>query len=140
MAYVQGDDLLDRAYDLLGTSTDEKLHHLDNANANVQLANDTKAFLDDRGGMPIVSANAYLGIRAIRRGLDEGADIVICGRVSDASPVIAAAAWWHGWAETDYDELAGALIAGYVCIWVCFSDFATRMPKSDAPLVDGRCF
>lgn len=117
MAYVEGDDVLDRAYDLLGTSTNEKLRHLDNTNANVQLANDTKAFLDDRGGMPIVSANAYLGIRAIRRGLDEGADIVICGRVADASPVIAAAAWWHGWAETDYDELAGALIAGHLIEW-----------------------
>ncbi|KAK3714504.1 hypothetical protein LTR37_007810 [Vermiconidia calcicola] len=114
VAYVEGDDVLDGVYDILGTSTEEKLPHLDNVNSNVQLAKDTKAFLDNRGGMPIVSANAYLGIRAIRRGLDEGADIVICGRVADASPVIAAAAWWHGWAETDYDELAGALIAGHL--------------------------
>jgi hypothetical protein len=70
VAYVEGDDCLDRAYELLGSSTDEKLPHLDNVNSNVQLAKDTKAFLDDRGSMPIVSANAYLGIRAIRRGLD----------------------------------------------------------------------
>ena len=28
--------------------------------------------------------------------------------------MIAAAAWWHGWAETDYNELAGALIAGHL--------------------------
>lgn len=64
--------------------------------------------------MPIVSANAYLGIRAIRRGLDEGADIIICGRVSDASPVIASAAWWHGWKDDDFGPLAGALIAGHL--------------------------
>lgn len=114
VAYVEGDDLLDRAYDILGTSTEEKLEHLDTVNANVQLVKDTKSFLDDRGGMPIVSTNAYLGIRAIRRGLDEGADIVICGRVADASPVIAAAAWWHGWADDDFDQLAGALIAGHL--------------------------
>ncbi len=62
--------MLERAYDLLGSSTEEKLQHLDGVNGNVQLAKDTKAFLDDRGEMPIVSANAYLGIRAIRRGLD----------------------------------------------------------------------
>ena len=87
VAYVEGDDVLDRAYEILGTSTEEKLEHLDKVNANVQLAKDTKAFLDDRERMPIVSANAYLGVRAIRRGLDEGADIIICGRVADASPV-----------------------------------------------------
>ncbi|KAK5168144.1 uncharacterized protein LTR77_006712 [Saxophila tyrrhenica] len=114
VAYVEGDDVLDRAYDILGTSTEEKLPHLDKTNSNVQLAKDTKAFLDDKERMPIVSANAYLGIRAIRRGLDEGADIVVCGRVADASPVIAAAAWWHGWADEDYGPLAGALIAGHL--------------------------
>ena len=80
VAYVEGDDLLSRAYDILGTASNEKLPHLDKVNANVQLAKDTKAFLDDKGTMPIVSANAYLGIRAIRRGLEEGADIIICGR------------------------------------------------------------
>ena len=114
MAFVEGDDLLDRAYDILGTSSDEKLPHLDGENSNVQLAKDSKAFLENKTQHPIVSANAYLGIRAIRKGLDEGADIIICGRVADASPVIGAAAWWHSWAETDYDELAGALIAGHL--------------------------
>lgn len=114
VAYVEGDDLLSRAYDLLGTAEQEKLPHLDKENANIQLAKDTKAFLAEKETMPIVSANAYLGIRAIRRGLDEGADIVICGRVADASPVIAAAAWWHRWKDEDFDELAGALIAGHL--------------------------
>ena len=114
VAWVEGDDLLPRAYEVLGTSEEEKLQHLDKENADVKLAKDTKAFLSKKEKMPIVSANAYLGIRAICKGLDSGADIVICGRVADASPVIAAAAWWHGWKETDYNELAGALIAGHL--------------------------
>ena len=38
----------------------------------------------------------------------------ICGRVADASPVIGAAWWWHGWTDTNYDELAGALVAGHL--------------------------
>lgn len=91
-----------------------KPRHLDADNQDVELAKDTLSFLDDKDAMPIVSANAYLGFRAIRRGLDEGADIVICGRVADASPVMAAAAWWHGWAESDFDALAGALVAGHL--------------------------
>jgi Acyclic terpene utilisation family protein AtuA len=34
--------------------------------------------------------------------VDAGADIVLCGRVSDASPEIGAAGWWYGW---QMDEL-----------------------------------
>lgn len=67
IAYVEGDDLLDRAYDLLGASSDdEKLPHLDKPNSKVRLAKDTKSFLDNRDTMPLVSANAYLGIRGER--------------------------------------------------------------------------
>lgn len=90
------------------------MHHLDNANKGVHLDKNTLAFLDHPDEMPIVTANAYLGYRAIKRGLDEGADIIICGRVADASPVIGAAAWWHGWQEDDFDALAGALIGGHL--------------------------
>ncbi|KAL3961122.1 hypothetical protein ACCO45_006239 [Purpureocillium lilacinum] len=82
--------------------------------AYVTLADDALAFLSDPEGMPVVAANAYLGYRAVKCALDEGADIVICGRVADASPVIAAAAWWYGWAPDHLDELAGALIAGHL--------------------------
>lgn len=35
-------------------------------------------------------------------------------RVSDAGPTIGLAAWWHNWKTTDFDELAGALIAGHL--------------------------
>jgi hypothetical protein len=55
---------------------------------------------------------AYLGAKGIIAALNAGADIVICGRVTDASPVIGAASWWYGWTEDSFDELAGALIAG----------------------------
>lgn len=39
---------------------------------------------------------------------------MICGRVADASPIIGASAWWHGWGRTDYDLLARSLIAGHL--------------------------
>jgi hypothetical protein len=59
-------------------------------------------------------AAAYIGAWGIVAALKEGADIVICGRVTDASPVIGAAAWWYGWSEQAFDQLAGALIAGHL--------------------------
>jgi hypothetical protein len=55
---------------------------------------------------------AYIGCWGIVEALKNGADIVICGRVTDASPVIGAAAWWHGWEKDEYDRLARALVAG----------------------------
>lgn len=43
-------------------------------------------------GLDPICAQCYLGGLGIARALTEGADIVICGRVSDASPIIGAAA------------------------------------------------
>ncbi|SMR43947.1 unnamed protein product [Zymoseptoria tritici ST99CH_3D1] len=110
VAFVEGDNLMHKVDGILN----EALSHLDHENSNVQLAKDTQRFLQDRERMPVISANAYLGGRAIRRALEEGADIVICGRVADASPVIGAAAWWHQWAPDNFDALAGALVAGHL--------------------------
>nr|UWK20055.1 duf1446 domain containing protein [Trichoderma albolutescens] len=110
VGYVEGDDLMHKVHHLLSTS----LTHLDEANPEVQYDKDTASFLNSPEEMPIIAANAYLGYRAIKKGLDEGADILICGRVSDASPVIGAAAWWYNWSESDLDQLAGSLIAGHL--------------------------
>jgi hypothetical protein len=61
-----------------------------------------------------LTANAYLGGFGIARALANGADIVVTGRVADASLVVGAAAWWWGWDPHDYDALAGAVCAGHV--------------------------
>ncbi|MFF5991695.1 acyclic terpene utilization AtuA family protein [Prauserella flavalba] len=61
-----------------------------------------------------VAANAYLGGWGIAAALAEGADIVVCGRVTDASLTVGPAAWWHGWSRDDWDALAGAVTAGHV--------------------------
>ncbi|MFC5061073.1 acyclic terpene utilization AtuA family protein [Actinomycetospora atypica] len=62
----------------------------------------------------LVSANAYLGAWGIAEALAAGADVVVTGRVTDASLVVGPAAWWHGWARDDWDALAGAVVAGHV--------------------------
>jgi len=61
-----------------------------------------------------LTANAYLGGFGIARALANGADIVVTGRVADASVVVGPAAWWWSWTPNDYDALAGALAAGHV--------------------------
>ncbi|MCU1604181.1 MAG: exopolyphosphatase [Modestobacter sp.] len=100
VAYVHGDDLLPRLPELLADGVD--LAHLD-----------TGQRLADAGVDP-VSANAYLGGWGIAEALGAGADVVVTGRVTDASLVVGPAAWWHGWERTDCDALAGAVAAGHV--------------------------
>ncbi len=64
-------------------------------------------------GTPL-SANAYLGAWGIVECLKSGADVVVTGRVTDASVIVGPAAAHFGWARTDYDALAGAVAAGHV--------------------------
>ncbi len=61
-----------------------------------------------------LTANAYLGGWGIAECLRAGADVVVTGRVTDASLVVGPAAAHFGWARTDYDQLAGATVAGHV--------------------------
>jgi len=64
-------------------------------------------------GNPL-TANAYLGAWGIVDCLNDGADIVVTGRVTDASVTVGPAAAHFGWQRTDYDRLAGAVVAGHV--------------------------
>ena len=64
-------------------------------------------------GTPL-SANAYLGAWGIVDCLNSGADVVVTGRVTDASVIVGPAAAHFGWTLTDYDALAGAIAAGHV--------------------------
>ena len=76
---------------------------------------DLLARADELGldGKP-VTANAYLGAWGIVECLNGGADVVVTGRVTDASLVVGPAAAHFGWGRTDYDALAGAVVAGHV--------------------------
>ena len=64
-------------------------------------------------GAPL-AANAYLGAWGIADCLSNGADVVVTGRVTDASVIVGPAAAHFGWSRTDYDALAGAVAAGHV--------------------------
>lgn len=64
-------------------------------------------------GSPL-TANAYLGGWGIADCLNAGADVVVTGRVTDASVIVGSAAAHFDWRRTDYDQLAGAVVAGHV--------------------------
>ena len=100
VAHIEGDDLLPRLEQFRAQG--HPMAHLD-----------TGAALETAQGT-VVSANAYLGAWPIVEALGAGADVVICPRVTDASLVVGPAAWHHGWSESDWDELAGAVVAGHV--------------------------
>ncbi len=68
----------------------------------------------DLGFVGALTANAYLGAFGIARALESGADIVVTGRVTDASVVLGPAVWRFGWGPEQHDELAGAVVAGHV--------------------------
>jgi len=93
VAHVEGDDLLPHVGDL-------DLPHLETAEP-----------LGDRSPL---TANAYLGAWGIAAALQAGAQVVVTGRVTDASLVVGPAAAHFGWARDDWDALAGASAVGHV--------------------------
>ncbi|MFF2662810.1 acyclic terpene utilization AtuA family protein [Kitasatospora sp. NPDC058032] len=67
-------------------------------------------------GLPegLLAANAYLGAFGVAECLRAGADVVVTGRVTDASLVVGPGIAWFGWGTGDLDALAGATVAGHV--------------------------
>jgi hypothetical protein len=61
-----------------------------------------------------LTANAYLGAYGIAACLHGGADVVVTGRVTDASLVVGPAIARFGWGRDDLDALAGATVAGHL--------------------------
>ncbi|KUO20433.1 exopolyphosphatase [Streptomyces dysideae] len=61
-----------------------------------------------------LATHAYLGGFGIAACLREGADVVVTGRVTDAALVTGPAAAHFGWTPSEYDRLAGAVVAGHV--------------------------
>ena len=99
VASVSGDDITDRVDDLRAAG--ERFVNLDTGEALPE-------------GAPLVTANAYLGARPIADALAAGAQVVVTGRVTDAALVVGPALHAFGWADSDHDAIAGAVVAGHV--------------------------
>lgn len=75
---------------------------------------DLSSRTDELGLGAVLTANAYLGAFGIAAALQAGADVVVTGRVTDASVVVGPAIAHFGWGRDDLDRLAGAVVAGHV--------------------------
>lgn len=62
----------------------------------------------------VLFASVYLGARPIVEALDAGADIVITGRVADASLFLAPLVHEFGWSWDDWDHLSAGITIGHL--------------------------
>jgi hypothetical protein len=69
---------------------------------------------DRLDGPGMVSANAYLGSDQIVAALDDGADVIVTGRVADASLFVGPLVHAHGWSPTDWDAMGTAVAVGHL--------------------------
>jgi hypothetical protein len=100
IATVTGDAVLPRFDELVAAG--ESLAHMDSGAALASV----------RGRM--LFANAYLGAQPIVRALEQGADIVLTGRVADAALSLAPIVHELGWQWDDWDKLALGLTVGHL--------------------------
>ncbi|HFE65393.1 MAG TPA: DUF1446 domain-containing protein, partial [Caldithrix sp.] len=97
---VFGDDILDKIDDFL-----EQGVNLENMESGETLHKIRKC---------VYSANVYFGARQIVQALEEGAQIIVTGRVTDTGLTLAPMVHEFGWKWDDYDKLAAGIIAGHI--------------------------
>jgi len=94
-----------------GLGLDPKIAHVEGDDIRGQVTD--LGLLHETYGNPL-TANAYLGAFGIASALTRGADLVVTGRVTDASVVVGPAIAHFGWTPESYDALAGAVVAGHI--------------------------
>lgn len=82
--------------------------------AELKTQNIKEMFSDEDLPSQLASCNAYLGAVPIRDALDQGADIVITGRVVDSAVVLAPLLHEYQWSLEDYDKLSQGSLAGHI--------------------------
>ena len=97
---VEGDDILSQLPALIEGG--EEFRNMDSGET-------LQPYLDK-----VRSANVYIGAEPIVEALRQGADIVITGRATDPSVVLAPLIYEFGWSLDDFDRLAAGTIAGHI--------------------------
>jgi hypothetical protein len=119
---VEGDDILDQIPELMKSG--EAFKNLDTGEGVEQVLS------------RMSSANVYIGAKPIADALAQGADIVVTGRATDPSVVLAPLIYEFGWSMDDFDKLAAGTVMGHIlecgaqctggnyCDWKSVPDFA----------------
>jgi hypothetical protein len=67
-----------------------------------------------RLGLPLVGANAYLGLEALLPALAQEVDVIITGRVADPSLFLAPMVQTFGWQLDDWQRLGAGTVVGHL--------------------------
>jgi hypothetical protein len=97
---VTGDDILPRLDEFLENGV-----RIDNMETGEPLS----AILDN-----VQSANVYLGARPLVEALDQGAQIIVGGRLTDTGLTLAPLMHEFGWSFEDWNKVATGTIAGHI--------------------------
>lgn len=97
---VEGDDILDDLKSMIESG--EQFKNMDNGEP-------LEPYLEQ-----VRTANVYIGAAPIVEALKQGADIVITGRATDPSIVLAPMIYEFGWSMEDMDLMAAGTIAGHI--------------------------
>jgi hypothetical protein len=97
---VSGDDILPRLDELIARG-----HELRDMDTGRPLSD-----IRDK----VLSANAYLGMAPIVTALEQGADIVVTGRVTDTGLTLGPLFHEFGWRANDWDKVAAGTVAGHI--------------------------
>jgi hypothetical protein len=97
---VTGDDILPRLDEFLEKGV---------AINNMETGEPLSAIRDK-----VQSANVYLGARPLVEALNQGANIVIGGRLTDTGLTLAPLMHEFGWSFEDWDKVAAGTIAGHI--------------------------
>lgn len=100
IAVVDGDNILNEIDSLIASGnelknmdTDESIHAVKNQ---------------------LLSANVYFGAAPMVEALEQGAQIIITGRVTDTGLCLAPMIYEFGWRFDDYDKMAAGTVAGHI--------------------------
>jgi len=97
---VEGDDILGDLKSLIASG--QQFKNMDNGQP-------LEPYLD-----AVKTANVYIGAEPIVEALQQGADIVITGRATDPSIVLAPLCYEFDWSLDDMDKMAAGTIAGHI--------------------------
>lgn len=89
---------------------DDVYHLIKGKDYNLLETGDPLGSIDDK----MISANAYLGVSPIVEALQNGADVVITGRVADPALFMAPLIYEFGWSITDYVLMGKATVLGHL--------------------------